>query len=103
MHPFDSTPRRGFLARLAGAAALAAGPSIPFGALAAQATDHDRWITGLKGRHRCLFDFPLHAGGLPLIHMYNYVNTYKAAYSEWDYLRRPTEVLFPPSFRTITR
>ena len=82
MHPFDSTPRRGFLARLAGAAALAAGPSIPFGALAAQATDHDRWITGLKGRHRCLFDFPLHAGGLPLIHMYNYVNTYKAAYSE---------------------
>ena len=32
-----------------------------------------------------------------------YFETYKAAYSEWDYLRRPTEVLFPPSFRTITR
>jgi cytosine/adenosine deaminase-related metal-dependent hydrolase len=32
-----------------------------------------------------------------------YFERYKAAYSEWDYLRRPTDVLFPPSFRTITR
>ena len=77
------TPRRGFLARLAGAAAaVSLGPSLPLGALAAQAADHDRWITELKGRHRCLFDFPSHAGGLPLIHMYNYINTYKAAYAE---------------------
>lgn len=33
----------------------------------------------------------------------SYFETYKAAYSEWDHLRRPTEVLFPPSFRTIVR
>ena len=32
-----------------------------------------------------------------------YFERYKAAYSEWDYLRRPTDVLFPPSFRTVTR
>jgi cytosine/adenosine deaminase-related metal-dependent hydrolase len=32
-----------------------------------------------------------------------YFETYKAAYSEWDYLRRPTDVLFPPSFRTVAR
>jgi cytosine/adenosine deaminase-related metal-dependent hydrolase len=32
-----------------------------------------------------------------------YFERYKAAYSEWDYLRRSTGVLFPPSFRTITR
>jgi cytosine/adenosine deaminase-related metal-dependent hydrolase len=32
-----------------------------------------------------------------------YFETYTAAYSERDYLRRPPEVLFPPSFRTITR
>jgi cytosine/adenosine deaminase-related metal-dependent hydrolase len=32
-----------------------------------------------------------------------YFETYRAAYSEWDHLRRPTEVLFPPSFRTITQ
>jgi cytosine/adenosine deaminase-related metal-dependent hydrolase len=32
-----------------------------------------------------------------------YFETYKKAYGEWDYLRRPTEVLFPPTFRTIDR
>jgi cytosine/adenosine deaminase-related metal-dependent hydrolase len=32
-----------------------------------------------------------------------YFETYRAAYSEWDYLRRPTEVLFPPTFRTVIR
>jgi len=32
-----------------------------------------------------------------------YFETYKAAYSEWDYLRRPPEALFPPTFRTIKR
>jgi cytosine/adenosine deaminase-related metal-dependent hydrolase len=33
----------------------------------------------------------------------SYFEAYRAAYSEWDYLRRPTEVLFPPTFRTIPR
>jgi 8-oxoguanine deaminase len=32
-----------------------------------------------------------------------YFETYKASYSERDYLRRPTDVLFPPSFKTIER
>ena len=32
-----------------------------------------------------------------------YFETYKAAYSERDYLRRPTDELFPPSFRTVER
>jgi 8-oxoguanine deaminase len=32
-----------------------------------------------------------------------YFETYKAAYSERDYLRRPTDELFPPSFRTVRR
>ena len=78
------TPRRGFLARLAGAAAaMTAAPALGK-PLAAQgpASPHDKWITDLKGQHRCLFDFPLHAGGLPLIHMYNYINTYKSAYNQ---------------------
>jgi len=85
MNPFAPTPRRGFLARLAGAAAaVTAGGLIGERPLAAQAqpSAHDKWLTGLNGRHRCLFDFPLHGGGLPLIHMYNFINTYKAAYSE---------------------
>jgi 8-oxoguanine deaminase len=32
-----------------------------------------------------------------------YFETYKAAYSERDFLRRPPEVLFPSSFRTVRR
>jgi cytosine/adenosine deaminase-related metal-dependent hydrolase len=32
-----------------------------------------------------------------------YFDRYKAAYSEWDYRRRPTQVLFPPTFRTVSR
>lgn len=85
MQPLVSTPRRGFLARLAGAAAaLGAGSVLAPAAAAAQAqaSPHDKWLTGLTGRHRCLYDFPLHGGGLPLIHMYNYINTYKSAYGE---------------------
>jgi hypothetical protein len=85
MNGFAPTPRRGFLARLAGAAAaVTAGGLIGERPLAAQAqpSAHDKWLTALTGRHRCLYDFPLHGGGLPLIHMYNYINTYKTAYGE---------------------
>ena len=32
-----------------------------------------------------------------------YFETYKAACSERDYLRRPTDVLFPPPFKTVER
>jgi cytosine/adenosine deaminase-related metal-dependent hydrolase len=32
-----------------------------------------------------------------------YFETYKRAYSEWDHGRRPPDVLFPPTFRTIDR
>lgn len=85
MQPFAPTPRRSFLTRLAGAAAaLTAGSTLGGSPAAAQsqASPHDKWLTGLAGRHRCLFDAPLHAGGLPLIHMYNYITTYNGAYGE---------------------
>ena len=83
MHTPGSTPRRGFLARLAGAAAaLAGGAALPPSASAAQQPAHDRWLAGLTGKHRTLFDFPLHGDGLPLIHIYNYINTYRSAYGE---------------------
>ena len=83
MRDFMSTPRRGFLARLAGlAAAATAGESLTAVPLLARQGAGDPWLAGLKGKHRCLFDFPTHAGGLPLIHMYNYINTYKVAYGE---------------------
>jgi intracellular sulfur oxidation DsrE/DsrF family protein len=34
----------------------------------------------VKGPHRCLFDFPQHKGGAPLLHILNYLNTYNEAY-----------------------
>ena len=34
----------------------------------------------VKGTHRCLFDFPQHKNGVPLLHILNYLNTYNQAY-----------------------
>ena len=82
MRPLSPTSRRGFLSRLAGLTALGAGSTLTPGPLSAQTAEHDRWLTALQGKHRCLFDAPGHDGGLPLIHMYNYINTYRTAYGE---------------------
>jgi intracellular sulfur oxidation DsrE/DsrF family protein len=80
MNASDTTHRRGFLGRVFGAAA-AAGVSIAGeGALAAQESGPDDWIKEVKGTHRCLFDFPQHKNGFPLLHILNYLNTYSAAY-----------------------
>jgi hypothetical protein len=40
----------------------------------------DGWLDGLTGAHRCFFDAPLHGDGLPQIHVFNYINTYRQAY-----------------------
>jgi intracellular sulfur oxidation DsrE/DsrF family protein len=34
----------------------------------------------VRGSHRCLFDFPQHKNGFPLLHILNYLNTYQAGY-----------------------
>ena len=80
----DRADRRGFLGRLFGAAALA---SVSTAAVAeaqsparAEATGPDAWIREVKGTHRCLFDFPQHKNGAPLLHILNYLNTYQEAY-----------------------
>lgn len=83
MTEFAPTPRRGFLARIAGAAAaLTAGAALdrPLAAEAAQASPHDAWLAKMTGAHRCFFDAPQHGDGLPLIHIMNYINTYRNAY-----------------------
>ena len=73
------THRRGFLGRIVGAAAAlsvtAAGERAE-----AQAPGPDDWINSVKGTHRCLFDFPQHKNGMPLLHILNYLNTYSQAY-----------------------
>jgi hypothetical protein len=73
--------RRSFLTRLlgvaAGVTALASGRSE---AQPPMASGPDAWIKEVKGTHRCLFDFPQHKGGAPLLHIVNYLNTYNEAY-----------------------
>jgi len=82
----DKTGRRGFLGRIFGAAAAA---SLPMAEVASAqtkapathpASGPDSWIAEVKGTHRTLFDFPRHANGWPLVHIFNYLNTYHEAY-----------------------
>jgi hypothetical protein len=86
MHTNEITPRRGFFTRIAASAmviGLTGLGSAPARA-AAGAEDGpggpDDWIKNVKGTHRCLFDFPQHKNGLPLLHILNYLNTYSEAY-----------------------
>lgn len=72
------THRRGFLGRILGTAAAM---TVAGGEQAgAQQAGHDDWIKSVKGTHRCLFDFPQHKNGMPLLHILNYLNTYSEAY-----------------------
>ena len=73
-----ATHRRGFVGRLVGIAAAAGFPlSI---AHAAEEASPDDWLREVKGTHRCLFDFPQHKNGVPLLHILNYLRTYSAVY-----------------------
>ncbi len=75
--------RRGFFGRLFGgvAAALALSEVAEAQApAAAAASGPDAWIREVKGTHRCLFDFPQHKNGAPLLHILNYLNTYTEGY-----------------------
>ncbi len=40
----------------------------------------DAWLREVKGTHRCLFDFPQHKNGMPLLHILNYLHTYNTEY-----------------------
>src|SRR6476646_2301145 len=74
------THRRGFLGKIAGAAAAAAGISVVGTRAMGEEGTADAWIHEVKGTHRCLFDFPQHKNGFPLLHILNYLNTYATAY-----------------------
>ena len=78
MNSASTIDRRLFLGQLLGAAAVANLSMVGLGA--AQESSADAWIKEVKGSHRCLFDFPQHKGGVPQLHILNYLNTYAAAY-----------------------
>lgn len=44
----------------------------------------DAWLRGLKGKHRQLFDAPDPAGGIPLVHVMNFYDTYNKAFKIGD-------------------
>ena len=72
--------RRGFLGRVLGASAAATLTMFGGRQAEAQQSDPDGWINSVKGRHRALFDFPQHKNGVPMLHILNYLNTYRDAY-----------------------
>jgi intracellular sulfur oxidation DsrE/DsrF family protein len=79
----ENSHRRSFLGKMLGAAAAAASLPIAATRVAAQGASlsgPDAWLGEVKGTHRCLFDFPQHKNGVPLLHILNYLNTYAAAY-----------------------
>jgi hypothetical protein len=81
MNAPEQTPRRGFLGRVIGAAAAAvSAPLVGARAAFAQAPTTDDWTKDVKGTHRCLFDFPQMNNGMPLLHILNYLNTYREAF-----------------------
>jgi intracellular sulfur oxidation DsrE/DsrF family protein len=63
-----------------GAAAAAASLSMSGTRAAAQESGADDWLKDVNGTHRCLFDFPQHKNGFPLLHILNYLNTYSTVY-----------------------
>lgn len=80
MNRESSPQRRSFLGSLIGTAAAAGLSLYNTRTVEAQASTSDDWIKEVKGTHRCLFDFPNHKNGFPLLHILNYLNTYSQAY-----------------------
>ena len=44
----------------------------------------DKWLAGMNGRYKQFFDAPAPAGGIPLVHIMNYYDTYNKAYNVKD-------------------
>lgn len=44
----------------------------------------DTWLAGLRGKHRQLFDAPKSDGGIPLVHVMNFYDTYNKAFKVAD-------------------
>lgn len=67
----------------AGVAALSVSHVRPLNAAPA-APAQDAWLDGLTAKHRQLFDSPDPNGGIPLVHIMNFYDTYNKAYGVRD-------------------
>ncbi|MGH7717650.1 MAG: hypothetical protein ACREON_02240 [Gemmatimonadaceae bacterium] len=68
----------------ASAAATALVAPTTLDAQGAAAAPADQWLKGLAGKHRQFFDSPDPGGGIPLVHIMNYYDTYNKAYGVTD-------------------
>ena len=93
MSTFEFLPstRRGFVGRTAAALALSLTPALPRWAeaetpvgLSDPRTPSDDWMKQLKGKHRQIFDMKTHANGVGLLHVRNYLDTWRDAYHLTD-------------------
>ena len=80
MSSMNATDRRRFLGGMMAAAAATTLPLARVKAAAAPQAGHDDWINEVRGSNKCLFDFPNHKMGFPLLHVFNYINTFSTAY-----------------------
>jgi intracellular sulfur oxidation DsrE/DsrF family protein len=81
MSSTDKKSRRKFLGTMVGAATAASLPIAKMSSAGAVEMDsQDSWLKEVTGDHKCLFDFPQHKRGAGLVHIYNYITTYQAAY-----------------------
>ena len=86
----SSSHRRGFLGRVGAVVGLGLMARLPaeLSAEAVQGPDPvdkaDKWLDTLKGKHRMLFDSPAPSGGLPLLHIRNWLNTWRDGYGMKD-------------------
>src|SRR5215207_4961048 len=63
---------------------VAARAASPVAGTATTREPSDRWLDGLKAKHRQFFDTPAPAGGIPLVHVMNYYDTYNKAFGVKD-------------------
>ncbi len=87
-----TTLRTTFIATVAAGAIIASFVTTPNSeastlepiASAASSAPEDKWLQGLNGAHKQLFDSPAPAGGIPLVHIMNFLDTYNKAYGVAD-------------------
>jgi hypothetical protein len=51
---------------------------------ASSAAPADAWLKKVTSKHKQLFDFPTSGGGIPLVHIMNYYDTWNKAYGVTD-------------------
>ena len=59
-------------------------PTVAASATSVSREPSNRWLEGLKAKHRQFFDAPTAGGGIPLVHVMNYYDTYNKAFAVKD-------------------